>query len=30
MEMDIWLTLDSTRMPQADSTLGDDIERMDE
>ncbi len=30
MEMDIWLTLDSTRMPQADSTLGDDIERMEE
>jgi len=30
MEMDIWLTLDSTRMPKADSILGDDIERMDE
>ena len=30
MEMDIWLTLDSTRMPMADSILGDDIERMDE
>jgi len=30
MEIDIWLTLDSTRMPKADSILGDDIERMDE
>jgi beta-lactam-binding protein with PASTA domain len=30
MEVDIWLTLDSTRMPMADSILGDDIERMDE
>jgi len=30
MEMDLWLTLDSTRMPLADSTLGGDIERMDE
>ena len=31
MEMDIWLTLDSTRIPLPDSTLhGDDIERMDE
>jgi len=31
MEMDIWLTLDSTRVPLPDSTLhGGDIERMDE
>ncbi len=31
MEMDIWLTLDSTRIPLPDSTLhGGDIERMDE
>ena len=30
MEMDIWLTLDSTRMPMANSILGDNIERMDE
>jgi beta-lactam-binding protein with PASTA domain len=30
MEVDIWLTLDSTRMLMADSILGDDIERMDE
>ena len=31
MEMDIWLTLDSTRIPLPDSPLhGDDIERMDE
>ncbi len=31
MEIDIWLTLDSTRMPLPDSTLhGGDIERMDE
>ncbi len=31
MEMDIWLSLDSTLFPMPDSTLtGDDIERMDE
>jgi len=30
MEMDIWLTLDSTRLPLPDSTLGENIERMDE
>jgi beta-lactam-binding protein with PASTA domain len=31
MEIDIWLTLDSTRIPLPDSTLnGDDLERMDE
>ena len=31
MEMDIWLSLDSTLLPMPDSTLtGDDIERMDE
>jgi hypothetical protein len=31
MEMDIWLTLDSTRIPLSDSAYyGDDIERMDE
>jgi beta-lactam-binding protein with PASTA domain len=31
MEMDIWLTLDSTRIPLSDSaSYGDDIERMDE
>lgn len=31
MEIDIWLTLDSTLLPLSDSTIyGDDIERMDE
>lgn len=30
MEVDIWLTLDSTRIPMADSILGGDIERLDE
>ena len=31
MEMDIWLTLDSVRLPRPDSSLrGDDIEKMDE